>query len=545
MTITAKISVSSVIITLLLFASSEGCIKEEFNPANFDASIDLQSGLAIPVGFSHMAFEEYLTDTVVGEELRIGKDGFLSLFYSTPVDSGVMGDLLTLSNTSVDRQLVNETSSIIFLSIPGSSAVILDSLSIPIATDQVVAGIDSIKMLSGSVQLAVNSTGLTGTVTFLINGLKVNGVPFSATRDLSDPDLSVSLAGSTIIPELDLTGNNVLKCFIRIDLQTPSGPVNPGGTILDLNANLLNMSYETIYGDFSGYVLDFPARIIPTPFFNKFTGGQIIFADPRISLLFSNSAGVPFGIYFRRIDAIDMYNNALPLTGPGVPVETSPKVIGYPSLSQAGETITDSLVIDATNSNLPVFIASYPDSIVIGASASIVQPSTPETTFIRYDSRYSVAAEIRIPLWGRADFNILLDTLEFNYLSSALPPPDEIERLIVRTVITNSFPVTAFPQIYFLNESRVLLDSLFSGVEKIEGAIDKDGDGKADPFKQAPIDIDLQRSKMDNLLNTRFIIVKGRIMTTDFPAIDVRLYSQYFLEYNVGLIAQLKLKTGK
>ncbi len=134
--------------------------------------------------------------------------------------------------------------------------------------------------------------------------------------------------------------------------------------------------------------------------------------------------------------------------------------------------------------------------------------------------------------------------MPFDYLSSTLPPPDEIEKLIVRTSITNSFPATAWPQIYLLDANYVLLDSLFTGTEKIEGASDTNGDGKADPQKQAPIDIDLPRSRMENLLNTRHILVKGRITTTDFPAIDVKLYSSYFLDYNVGMIAQLKLKTG-
>jgi hypothetical protein len=40
-------------------------------------------------------------------------------------------------------------------------------------------------------------------------------------------------------------------------------------------------------------------------------------------------------------------------------------------------------------------------------------------------------------------------------------------------------------------------------------------------------------------------VVKGRILTTDFPMQDVKLYSSYFLDYNAGLIARLKIKTGK
>jgi hypothetical protein len=156
-----------------------------------------------------------------------------------------------------------------------------------------------------------------------------------------------------------------------------------------------------------------------------------------------------------------------------------------------------------------------------------------------------VSATIELPLWGRADFLILLDTIDFDYLGSAIPPPEEVERLIVRTSITNSFPVTVYPQIYLLDENYMMLDSLFTGKEKIDGATDTNGDGIADPHKQPPIDIDLSRSRIDNLLNSRYLLAKGRIMTTDFPALDVKLYSSYFLDYNVGVIAQLKINTGK
>jgi hypothetical protein len=535
---------ASGIILLLIFVT-EGCIKEEFDPSKFDASLELQSGLAIPVGFSHLAFEEYLTDSIIGEELRIDEDGFLSLFYSAPLDSGVMEDILSVSDTTINSQVINQTASVIFLTTPGATFNLTDSVNIPVGSAEVNARIDSIQVLSGTIALDVNSANLTGTVTYIINGLQMNGTPFSITRNLSNPDFIQSLSGYTIIPEHDLSGNNLLKCNILLTLQTPSGPVASGETILNLQTNLSNIAYETIYGDFGGFSIDLPSRNIPTPFFNKLNGGEIIFADPKFKLFFSNSAGVPFGIYFRRIDAIDRSGISHPLSGPGVPVQTSPKIIGYPALNQSGQTISDSLVLDRNNSNLPDFIASSPDSIAVEGSAEIVQLPGTATTFIRNDSRYSVSAEIEVPLWGKADFLILLDTLTFDYLTSSLPPPEEIEKLIIRTSITNSFPVTAYPQIYLLDENRVLIDSLFTGSEKIEGATDTNGDGKADPEKQAPVDIDLPRSKIDNLFATRFILVKGSIMTTDFPAIDVKLYSTYFLDYNVGLIAQIKVKTEK
>ena len=529
---------------LILLISSAGCIKEKFDPSNFDASLDLSPGLAIPIGFSHLGIDKYLADTTLNDLLRVSKDGFVSLYYSAEIDSGVMEDIFSINDASVNNSIVNQTGSVIFLNVPGTTLDLVDSVLIPITATQINARVDSIKLLSGTVQLDLTSGNLTGTITFQIDGLVLNGIPFTITRNLANPDFTISLAGYTLITEHDISGNNVLKCKMAVHLQSPSGPVNPGGTIVDIRADISNVSYETIYGDFGGYRIDFPAQTISTPFFSQITDGEILFADPKIKLFFLNSVGVPFGIYFSRIDAIDRNNLHFPLTGPGVPSSTNPKIIGYPSLSQAGQSISDSLVIDKDNSNLPDFIATSPDSITINASAVINSLTPPSTSFINHDSRYKVSAAIELPLWGKADFLILPDTIDFDYLSSAIPPPEEVERLIVRTSIINSFPVTVYPQIYLLNENYMMLDSLFTGKEKIEGASDTNGDGIADPHKQPPIDIDLPRSRIDNLLNCSYLLSKGRIMTTDFPSLDVKLYSSYFLDYNVGVIAQLKIKTG-
>lgn len=529
---------------IILLISFAGCIKEKFDPSNFNASLDLNPGLAIPIGFSHLGIDKYLADSTLNDVLRVSKDGFVSLYYSAEIDSGVMEDIFSINDAGVNNSIVNQSGSAIFLNIPGATFALADSIIIPVTATQANIRVDSIKLLSGTLQFDLTSGNLTGTITFQIDGLRLNGAPFTAARNLANPDFTISLAGYTIIPEQDITGNNLLKCEMAINLQSPSGPVNPGGTIVDLRADLSTVSYETIYGDFGGYTIDFPAQTIETPFFRQLTDGEIRFADPKIKLSFFNSVGVPFGIYFTGINAIDRNNVRYPLTGTGVPSATNPKIIGYPSLSQAGQTIGDSLVIDKDNSNLPDFIATSPDSITINGSAVITSLTPPSTSFISHDSKYKVSAAIELPLWGKADFLILPDTIVFDYLSSAIPPPEEIEKLIVRASITNSFPVTVYPQIYLLDENYMMLDSLFTGKEKIEGAGDTNGDGIADPHKQPPIDIDLPRSRIDNLLNSRYLLAKGRIMTTDFPALDVKLYSSYFLDYNVGVIARLKIKTG-
>jgi hypothetical protein len=186
-----------------------------------------------------------------------------------------------------------------------------------------------------------------------------------------------------------------------------------------------------------------------------------------------------------------------------------------------------------------------PDNLSVDASAQVDSIPDGGTGFIRSDSRLDISAVLDLPLWGRAEFLIMQDTLAFDYMSSSLPATEEIERAIIRISTTNGFPVSVIPQAYFLDANGILLDSLFEEPQQLQGASDNNGDGKADPTKMTPIDIDLPRDKIDILEATRFIITRGKVTTTNYPNEDVKFYSDYFLDYNFGLIVQLKINTGQ
>jgi hypothetical protein len=531
------------IILIIVFLLTS-CIKEEFDSNNFDAALNLTPGLAVPVGYSHLGIEKYLNDTSFNE-IRTSPDGFLSLYYSTSVVSGIMSDLFTLPQINVNKVLLNQTGIGINLQTAGATIDLADSILIPVSLVQTTARIDSIHIRTGSLQVNLTSANLTGTITYNFPGLRLNGLPLTISRSLSNPGFNLSLANYKVIPYHDAGGNNIIKCQLSVHLQNPSGPINNGSVILSSQTIIDMAGYETIWGDFSGYNINLPPFLFTTSVFNQFAGGSFEFADPRLKMIFSNSIGVPLGLSFSQFDAIDRYGNHVNLTGVGIPTLANPKIIKYPSLMQEGQTILDSLIINRTNSNFSAMLASNPNSINITASARIIATGGTGTTFINHDSRYDVNTAMELPLWGKAGILTLIDTLSFDYISTTLPVPEELERVIVHINITNSFPVTLYPQVYLLDENMILLDSLFTRNEIVEGASDTNNDGIADPYEQDPIDIDLPRAKIDILSRTRYLVTRGKVMTTSYPLQDVRFYSSYYLDYNIGLIAQLKINTGK
>ncbi len=530
---------------LLFVILLSSCIREEFDPGKFRLSGSLEPGLAVPVGFSKLEVEKFLRDASEDSILRISDDGFLSLRYSSNVLSGTIGELFSIPPVNLQTSILNQTDLIIDIPVPGTNLELEDSILIPFTLAETSARLDSIQLQSGNLQVDIDAPGINGNITLEFPGLQNNGIPFSAAINLPDNGFSLSLAGYTIIAEHDTVNTNMLRCMLTVNLESPVGPILPGESVLGISTGLDNLVYETIFGDFSELEIDIPSIKYAPGVFSQVAEGQFEFAAPKISLFFTNSVGAAGGIAFRQIEAIDRNNIHHSLSGPGVPTPADPKIIAYPGVNLLGEAVNDSIIIDATNSNLPVILGSNPDTIIISASASLDPPEDGNPAFLHYDSRYSVDAALEIPIWAKAEFFVLLDTLGFDYLSTSLPVPEELERLIVRINITNSFPVSVTPQVYLFDENFVLLDSLFSGTEGIEGGDDTNGDGKVDPHIQDPFEIDLSKSTIVNLSNTHSIVTRGKLITTGYPEKDVRFYVDYFLYYNIGLIAQLKINTGK
>ena len=452
------------------YFSLTSCVKEVFNSSGFDASQKLTPGLAFPVGYSHLSIDKYLGDTTLNE-IHIDPDGFIRLFYSEHVISGTMSDLITLNDININRTINNQSGSTINVLV-GGTYDFTDSIKIPLTLGQTTADIERILIRSGNLQANITSAGLNGSVIFHFPGVTSNGIPLTITRGLPNPGFSQSLTNYTVNPQQDLTGNNYIKCVLSVHLLFPAGPIPDGSPVFSISTSLSGLNYETIWAGFGSYGVTLPPFQFTTTVFDQITQGYFEFEDPELKFIFTNSIGVPLGLSFSRLDATDRNNNTFLLTGTGIPSTSNPKIINYPSLNQVGQSVSDSLVIGRANSNLSAFLSNRPSTINIDAAASLNPSGGSGLTFINHDSEYEVNASLELPLWGKAGFLVLLDTMTFDYLNTTLPVPEELERVIIRVNITNSFPVALYPQVYLLDENRMLLDSIFTGNEKVDGAID-------------------------------------------------------------------------
>jgi hypothetical protein len=526
------------LLTLILTA----CIKERFDPGKFDPSVSLDPGLAVPVGFSTLRVEKFLRDASNDSILFIAPDGFVSVVYKKNVVSGNLTDMISIPPASYVHTVNNETGVDMILDLITDPVIYNYDLPIPVSLNTNNAEVDSIKLLSGSLLTGINVSGLSGTIEYVFPGLRKNGDTLRIHTPLAQP-VPVSLTGYTLICTNNGTTGNLLDCSVSLTIENSTGTIAPGAPIMTVTTDISDLMFETIYGNFEGFEIPIDPIQYAPGIFNNIVKGSFEFAAPKISLYLSNSIGAAAGIAFTELKVVDSDNLVHVLSGPGVPTPASPKVIAYPSLSQEGESVNDSIIFDNTNSNLSELLVLNPDSISLTAIASLYPPENNQPAFLRYDSKYSIDAAFDLPIWGNASLELVQDTLEFSYLGTSLPVPREIDSLIVRLIVWNQFPVSVKPQIYLLDENRLLLDSLFHDEQAIDGAKETDSDGKFKPLEQK-ISIGLSAETIQYLTQTHYIVTSGKIETSNFPDY-VKFYTDYILKYNIGLIAQLTINTGE
>jgi hypothetical protein len=162
-----------------------------------------------------------------------------------------------------------------------------------------------------------------------------------------------------------------------------------------------------------------------------------------------------------------------------------------------------------------------------------------------------VLLELFLPLNGYADNLVVKDTLDFVFSDFYKKPPEEIERLILRLNITNGFPLNMSLQAYFYDENDVLLDSLFQDLQDparfIPAATDNSGDGRVEPLKLDPIQVELSRQQIDNISASNYMVVYYTLSTPGAdqqPPENVQFFMDYFFEVFIGAIGKLNVNTA-
>lgn len=259
--------------------------------------------------------------------------------------------------------------------------------------------------------------------------------------------------------------------------------------------------------------------------------GEFYFADPRLTLTYSNSFGLPVGI---NLDArgqkghqtVDLYADPLVLQYPVFPVRSV----------DAGYTV------DKSNSALPELISLPPASIIIGGSARL-NPSGntgSRDNYIFGDSRFVAGVEALVPVdfWVR---NLqLADTID-NFMKSEGDDgdfsPDDLGYLCLDFSFTNGFPLA-------LSVSIILYDSISGtnlhelNINELIDAAPVDANGRVTTPKEKKTRVEFKKEFFNAATVADKMILKFTLNTTGSGSQSVKVYSDYSISFRVGVVVR-------
>ncbi len=529
-----------ILLTILLCLSS--CIKEEFKAEQLSTNLQINPGIATPIGWARYQMDEILYDSLNPDELYIDENGFMFLIYSMDPFSVRADEIIDIQNLqptgpSIDNPFGVTTDLDLLPEAYTFDTIVSVNLPIEGTTE---SAIDSILVRYGEMTLSVSAPDYPEMIWSA--RILIDGVPdWQATLDDIDNSVTDTLEGITLPLDNTVPNSNALRFNIIVTLWDTLAVIEPG-PILDINISLMDLDYSAIYGYLGSFDINIGPETFDLDFINDMAGGSFTFADPRLTINFQNSFGLPIHMDLADLYATEIGGNPhfITPTGGG----SFQKDLLYPVIGEEGSLVADSLVINKDNSNLAEVLSEPLSTFNFHAIGTANPNGPPGNNFILDNSILTVSTDLVLPLEGMSDTISIADTLHFVFREYFDNPPEEIQRLIFSVTYVTQFPVDVKTQAIFLDENTDPLDYLFvPGEELIIPGAELDGNGVAIPSEPLTIEVELTREQINNIADCHYIKVIGEVITSGNGIDPVRFYDFYFFDTDIAVIAELKLNS--
>ncbi|MFH1320166.1 MAG: hypothetical protein ABII90_05865 [Bacteroidota bacterium] len=272
--------------------------------------------------------------------------------------------------------------------------------------------------------------------------------------------------------------------------------------------------------------------------YNKVLSGSFYFEDPKLTVTFVNSYGVPINPVFTTFEAWSSINGKMQieLDGNTVPI---PIALSPPPTVE-GQSTTTIYEYDKNNSNIEDVLMILPRYIYYAVIATINDPPM-LPNFMTDSSVLSVEVEIELPLYGYSNKFVLQDTLPFDF---GIEVPEMVESAIFNVNVYNGFPVDVIMQLYFMDSTLTILDSLIYEDDKQIMSSGVIGPAPAlkviqSTHRLTTITVD-DKSRIDDIAEASQMIFKAELTTPGAPHSNVKFYADYDLEVKLAVRAKLK-----
>ena len=324
--------------------------------------------------------------------------------------------------------------------------------------------------------------------------------------------------------------------------------INGSGSSIALGEDLIidftmeSLEFAEIYGDFKYIKIDsLPSSSLTLDIFNlSDTSLNFSLTDPTIKHTIVNSFGFDISLGMEEMYYEDLSGNFIDSIRYISSVSGSPQTSSAPfNFDELIEQYsTKDIFMDSANSDIEKLINATPKTIISKPFAEINPvTSLPNDNYIESSSEISVSTEITLPLTGYANGWIMKDTIPFNAkVDELFSSETSIDSAIIKFTTTNYFPLDVILDLILLDSTGLNpIDTIASNKLIIESGV-IDANGKITTAQAKLTTIPCDGTCVDNLNNTRFIILRLSIGTTGANAFQsVKIYEDYNIELDISL----------
>jgi hypothetical protein len=257
-------------------------------------------------------------------------------------------------------------------------------------------------------------------------------------------------------------------------------------------------------------------------------------ADPRINIFTENSLGVPFELTLDSVIATaeDGSTETLEI------YEGHPFIIPAPSINMIGETAYGKFYINNQTSNFQDLLNIAPHTLSYRATGDT--GSQNQSHFLLDTSRFMTEMEFLLPLDLLFTEYTLADTLEFALGEDGIDT-SFVKHVVVNLSTVNELPIELGLQVYLLDASDTVLDSLINGDPVFLSSSEVDSEGRLLTASKDSLSIDFPAEKLGILEQTEYLWIEARMVSAESGGQFVKFYSDYTLDFEISFYAELRI----
>jgi hypothetical protein len=344
----------------------------------------------------------------------------------------------------------------------------------------------------------------------------------------------------------DLTKGNLGYNQIAVEFIVKikgSGASVTSAEDLNIVISMNGLEFARIDGDLKYQKFNLGSSPVTLSIFNISDGAfDFSLTNPKIEHTIVNSFGFSANMgmdsmYYEDLSGIKIDDIKYDSTG------LSPKIAPFyfPSIQQpinAFDSATTIIFMDNTNSSISSLINATPKTIISKPFVEVnPDPTVSNNNYILSSSKISVSTEISLPLEGYAQGWIMRDTIPFNAkVDELFSSETSIDSAIIKFTTTNYFPLDVKIDLILLDSTSTTIDTIADSELIIASGV-IDANGKITTAQAVPTKLPCDGTCVDNLNNTRFIILRLSIGTTGVSSQEsVKIYDDYKIELDIALL---------